>query len=870
MRRRKRTVDIICIVLSVVLLLVLGTLLYLDNKQQQKESEELRIQSALDEEQRKQDAIDSRVFVCSDDDASASYDGESVLANASSIIETASYNDYNTTEVSFSCTVDLDSNSYYLLRLIAVSETDCAKVTVNINSGKVTATYPVYAQKAEINIPVTGITSLDSIKLTADDDSKKIYLTDIEVVDSGSEDANSLRAGIYLCDASETVISEEESVGEASKAMVVCGNYLYSVCEGTLTVYDITDTEIVPIATLDGLGDVVDIMSVNNGAGLAISSRANGVYFIDISDPLNPIIASHYDTLELATGISSYGKYVFICSRYFGIEILYVSDLSNPVFVTQIYSELKEYYDCSFYDGYLYVSAWGQQEIEVYDLSNYSSPRLVKSFDVDGNPGGIVAQDGYLYIATGYHSQDDTSEVSSTGYGMGNGLEIYDLSDPSSPQWLSSNKIDGRYRYSGNDFWKVKVSGNIAVLASTYNGVYIFDISNPSAPQRLDHVTVRIDQDSANYKKYEGTNYVFSWDTEEYAQTAVVSLAIADNAIFLGDPDIGLFRYELDGISAEGNSSDSSVEINVSEEDTAIKVSGYSASIYSCDGAIYAATSSDGNIFVGTSTGIVVLDENLSELFFQSTTEAVKDLVVSEDGKWLYAAESENGVVVYSVNDAELTEVGRCSLDDYTFSTTSLVLSSDGSTLVVQAGFTRMALVDISDKYNPVIESYPTGGTMYYRNLAANTTTGGHIIGYDRSTYYVFSSLDSVYTLTNSFSGERDGIAVVGDNVIAITSKGYVYFDPLTVTEDELNSLEVHTVYDVTLHGKVNVNDDGTVMVVSDCITGTVTLVNIEDLDNPKLIYQFTTDGNPDIASFYDDCILIPLRHGGLLKLEVQ
>ncbi len=875
MYRRKKTINTICIALSIILLLTLGTLLYFEQRKKQKDVAEQNEQYLLMEEEQKKNNADARVFECSADDTDVIYENEYIILETADLIDNVSYRDYKSNEISFDAYTKLDVNTCYILRLIVAAEIRCTKITTNINNGEIKASYPVYTAKTEMNIPVSGITSINSIKLTSDDDTQTIYLTDIKLVVDGSEDVdvNSLRAGVYLRNASETVIAATESVGTASKAMTVCGDYLYSVCEDVLTVYDISGDKITAAATLDGIGEAVDIASVNGGKGLAVSSRNNGMYLVDISNAAHPVTTAHYDTLEFATGISARENYVFVCSRYFGIELLDVSDLNNPKFITQIYSETKEYFDCTYSDGFLYVSAWGQQEVEVYDLTTYVKPRMIKTIKVDGNPGGIVAEGGHLFVATGYHSQDKSDEVISVGFGMGNGLEIYDISDPSSPKWLSSNKIDGRYKYSGNDFWKVKVSGDTAVLASTYNGAYIFDISNPSAPQRIDHVTIRIEQSSSHYKNYAGSNYVFSWDTGEYAQAPIVSLALADNAVFLGDPDTGIYRYELEGLSGESNNSGSEVRINVGDQESSVKVPGYSAETYSCSESVYAAESAGGKIFAATSNGIVILDENLKELSLKSTNEAVMDLIISDDGNWLFAAESEAGVAVYRINGSTLTEVGRCVLDNYTFTATSLTLSSDNTTLIVQAGFTRVVFVDVREKANPVLKSYSTGGTMYYRNFASNTLATGSIIGYDRSKYYIFSASNGdvdVTTLTNSFSGERDGIAVSGNEVIAIKGKGYVHFNPLTATSDELNSIKVHTVSDITLHGKVNCTDDGTLMVVSDCITATVTIVNVKDLDSPKLIYQFGVDGNPDVASFYDDCILIPLRHGGLLKLEAE
>ncbi len=57
-------------------------------------------------------------------------------------------------------------------------------------------------------------------------------------------------------------------------------------------------------------------------------------------------------------------------------------------------------------------------------------------------------------------------------------------------------------------------------------------------------------------------------------------------------------------------------------------------------------------------------------------------------------------------------------------------------------------------------------------------------------------------------------------------------------------------------------------MVVSYCYGKEVTIVDISDLDNPKLISQLTIDASLDLAEITDNFIIIPMRNDGALVLK--
>lgn len=771
--------------------------------------------------------------------------------------------------VQYNCNFNTGDSDLLVLKMTVQAQEKCAKINISINDGEITATYPVYIEKADYYIPITGITNINSVLITLSTDYQDITISDFQLADFDDDKITDHKTGIYLCDKTNAYVNEGDAFGAASNACTADDNYLYSVNKGLLTVYDIRDGKAPEIvSTLSGLGKCHDISLLHDGKALIITARENGAYFVDISNPENPVIASAYPTLEMATGLAVYGDYVFLCSRYFGVEIIDASDIYNPQYYSQV-SNLEEMYDCSVYDHYLYIGIWGQKKVQIYDISDLRHPEFTSTILLDGNAGGIVVDNGILYASTGYHSRDDSTSVSSVGFGMGNGMEIYDVSDPNNPVWLSTSKIDGRYKYTGNDYWKIKVSGKYALLASTYNGLYIFDISNLSAPVRIESCTIRVEKNSDNYKPYSSGSYVFNFDTSDYVQGAVLSLCTSDERIFFGDPTTGIYEKHLDGITSEEIINE---ELTGSEKNALSlpEIEGYTSALYESDCSVYTAKYANDFIYLATSHGIQVLDKQLNLLCEYKTRYSVKDLVISSDGKYLYTAECDAGVGLYSLNGSEITLLSTCkSSIQPDFTITSLQICANESYLIAQAGFSRLAIINVSNKSKPVMTTSGSSGTMYYRNICQGIIGGKYTALVDGSKVTLYSESDSTVSkgiaLSNTVSSETNGMAACGDNIVSIYKNGYIYFNPTTQT-GALSSLTVNKIPGIMLKGKPVIY--GNIMVVSYCTNGEFFIVDISDLNAPQLIGSSKVSASLDVATITDDFILIPLRNEGLLILK--
>lgn len=537
----------------------------------------------------------------------------------------------------------------------------------------------------------------------------------------------------------------------------------------------------------------------------------------------------------------------------------------------------------------MYASSWAQKKIYVYSLKDIYSPQKVSTISVNGNAAGCYARAGVLYVATGYHSNDDKSTITSAGYGMGNGMDIYDVSNPSNPKWLSTASIDGRYFYSGFDHWRVNISGNYAYLTSANNGMYVWDISEPTAPKRVDKVTISIPNSSASYKKIDlNQKYLFSFNQEEASQSFVTACAVVDGYVYIctNSGDIfsnksnqtlsgkhkGMYAISLEEAVYEENEKGILTGKKVAAENKNLQIADYNAVQYITGDTIYAITESDlYYYFAAGSNGIKVYTKNMELVGNYQTKGFAKDLKITDN--IMYVAESDCGLGVYELDGKQIREIGRCNYDSYNTAFSYLSVFPNQKYLLAQIGWSRYAIIDVTNPRSPKIEKETTTGTMYYHNLCNGLVSEKYTCVYDRS-YITWFSLNNdnqvtqVCKLNNTVYEETSGVAAAGDYALTVYNNGYIYYKPDTVSQESLKSAKYVKIPNVKkLKGEPTVYGD--ILIVSYGVNRQITMIDISDIDNPKLIAQVSVDGNPGIVYVNEKNIFVPLGHGGILKIDL-
>ncbi|MBC8876878.1 MAG: hypothetical protein H8E44_46210, partial [Planctomycetes bacterium] len=263
------------------------------------------------------------------------------------------------------------------------------------------------------------------------------------------------------------------------------GDTLFVIGRGKLHAADISDPASPEVVgSLDGLGNTRQI-EVHRGVAY-VTAREDGLFIIDVRRPESPVLLCHYDTIELATGIALSGDVAFVACRTAGVELVDISEPKRPVHLSTV--RTGEAQSVVARNGILYAGVWGSRELVVCDVTNPHEPAVIASAPLDGNGDGVTLRGNYCFVATGHHARGwrRSEGEASPQYGMGHGLEIFDISDPAKPVFVSRIKTRRFYRI-GMDMWDVMVAGDYAFVGDTHNGVFVVEISDLKKPRFVGH-----------------------------------------------------------------------------------------------------------------------------------------------------------------------------------------------------------------------------------------------------------------------------------------------------------------------------------------------------------------------------------------------
>lgn len=194
------------------------------------------------------------------------------------------------------------------------------------------------------------------------------------------------------------------------------------------------------------------------GAYAAGSSSDNGLYVVDVSDPMNPSVEG--SALGLDVGKTTVdGDRVYACAR--DLNVFDVSDPTAPVWVS---SEPVRCTDVAVAAGYAFVSGYNRPEtqLSVIELGTDAEPPRVGRFEPAGAAYTHVVQGNVLYLMV----QEDNYHWS---------LHSVDISVPSAPVQLDSIAIDRALSYP-----RIDADGNTLAFYGT-DSMSVVDVTNPSA-----------------------------------------------------------------------------------------------------------------------------------------------------------------------------------------------------------------------------------------------------------------------------------------------------------------------------------------------------------------------------------------------------
>jgi hypothetical protein len=199
-----------------------------------------------------------------------------------------------------------------------------------------------------------------------------------------------------------------------------------------------------------------------------VPTDSQGLQIVDVSDPTNPVptqlvrpyIDEHGNCIT--RGVAVIGNYAYTCvatdgSAYnWNLHILDVSDPAAPVAVGScaFTGELQRLVGAG---NHAYVC--NSRSLQIIDITQPSQPRRVGEFQVW--EGADVAISGhYAYVA------------------IETGLSVLDISNPAHPFQIGTFRTQNRVL-------SVAVEGNIVCLGVRREGILVLDVSNPAQPREL-------------------------------------------------------------------------------------------------------------------------------------------------------------------------------------------------------------------------------------------------------------------------------------------------------------------------------------------------------------------------------------------------
>ncbi len=631
--------------------------------------------------------------------------------------------------------------------------------------------------------------------------------------------------------------------------VAIAGEKAYAIGRGKLYSLDISSpANPRVIGELSGLRHVRQIIVHDEIA--YITSREDGLFVVSVEQPDKPRLLSHYDTIEFATGVAIAGNVLFVACRHYGVELIDVSAPNKPIHLSTI--RTGEAQSVVARGEWLYVGVWATSEVVVVNVANPRRPNISARVALDGFGDGVDVQGHYLYAATGHHSRTGAHRTADDpGYGAGHGLEIFDISDPTRPQFVARVKFPRLYNM-GHDMWSVTVNRGHAFVADTHNGVFVVEVSDPKHPTVTGHRKLP---------------YVASLKMPGF----VGGLALADDSIYVagGATDLHILAApQIARVVVRAPTKTPSISPpQPVKKDERFRV-------YRTDGQIHAVGFlGDRAVVACGSAGVhvVALSPSLKRLSVFKTQDFATDVSISNE-KVLIAAGGDGLLICEMSKQGELLLKGQYRVRGRAVK--QVEAPSPGKYALVQVGANNLHIVDISNPAAPkrVLNEAKPGllyGDQLMQGLAENrfACVFWHVSGlhwYDMS-----ANPAPTYSQDNCplRIGAANGLVAFQGDTLATLRGGYVLLD--RQERRPLAELPVRRVGSGRLHiGKPTIFGDR--LYAANRSTGVVTVVDISNIEKPKLIEQFRTLGNPGRVQIHRELIVIPNGYQGLLFSTVK
>lgn len=644
-------------------------------------------------------------------------------------------------------------------------------------------------------------------------------------------------------------ITEVVPAGSGSTALCIDNenHVLYAGLSGKMNVYDIS-APLAPVlmGSVSLLGNIRQ-MSLYNGK-LYVTARETGTWIFDVSSPSSPSFLRRYDSVELATGLDVAGNAMFIGQRQNGVEFVDVTNPSAPEHIRLI--DTDESQSVFYQDGYLYSGEWSGK-ITVFDAHDLNNIQKLRTVNLQGQGDGLWVNGNRLYVSTGHHHRNETP---STVSGDGHGVEIFDITDPENPVFISRTEFDIFYK-SGADWWLVRPSGDGKTLfcGDVYNGLYVLDITDETHPVILERYTLSDD-------------------------CSVNSLALGTGVVYMSTSKDGLLAMECSrALPSPRNRG--TLPVNASARyNYATTSSRFIAWKPAGRGAVHSVAAWGDALFVGCGdAGLAVVKLTRSGGTVTASTYSTLDIPfaggVAVQGNRLYVARGETGIGVYKISDGPvLTPIAtvKDAISSEARKRYSCWLSAPNDKYVVNgARFAGFQFLAVGGTDNAPTFTYRGEKS---KNVNYNKYISDGVCANDRLPY---ATRDGLFWIDLSSTSS----ASVSEIITGIKSSipcGVTEFTggSALITDGSGNLYRVESgATTVTQTATVSSNytgiprwDGNNTVMLTNLLGRHIAKVDLSNFTSPSVAYsESDLPGNPEPGIFVDGKALVPCGYQGLL-----
>lgn len=469
------------------------------------------------------------------------------------------------------------------------------------------------------------------------------------------------------------------------RGFAVSGTYAYATTfEYEFGIFFILDIQDVQNPEITGVLEPVGRGQLDVSGDYAyILDYDETIDIVDISDPFNPELAGEYVSSNTINDIFISGTYAYLAVEGGWLEIVDISNPVEPVSITRYYSPLSDHFREVFISGaYAYCAVLSSSGIEIVDISDPSSPAYVGRFDETGWGVGDIFVDGNYLYAIQEWIFDEALFI------------VVNVEDRENPYIEWSNDI-GSIMTDFNIF----VSDDRAYLTI---GLYlaIMDVSTPSSPVPL-----------GEYRSWYGLDRIST--SGAYAFGLVFHFLyvfnIADNTSpeVVGIYDHGIGRSAVDIAVAENfayvtifTGGFDIVDISIPESPTLVgEYEASSARGIDIKGDYVYLSANSHNLQI-----VDISDPSDPTLTGECRVEWIEDVMVRDDLAFIARKPRQDdnyGFMIADISDpAAPIVIGSCETPD------AASVSVEGQYAYMTVGSDGIVIIDINDPYNPLVASY--------------------------------------------------------------------------------------------------------------------------------------------------------------------